>query len=256
MLNELNHKKEVILIVDDNPDMLEFLSIDLGQAYHVITESNPANTFNILKEEHIDLIISDVVMPEMDGFDLCEKIKTDLEYSHIPVILLTAKNTIQSKIEGLHSGADVYVEKPFDIEYLTAQVESLLKNRHKIKEYFTHAPLASIKNFATSKRDEAFLDQLNKCIHENLTNSELDVELLARKLNMSRPTLYRKINAVVKMSPNEVINLIKLKKAAELLQEGYRVNEVYEMVGFNSLTHFSRSFIKQFNITPSEFNKK
>lgn len=247
---------ETIMIVDDSEDILEFLSLDLGQTYNVLTAEDGSMALEMLKKETVSLVISDVMMPVMDGFELCEKIKSEVEFSHIPVILLTAKNTIQSKIEGLHSGADVYIEKPFSIEYLTAQIESMLKNRNKVKEYFANSPLASISSIAHSKKDVEFVENLGRYINENITNEDLDVDLIARHLNVSRPTLYRKIGSVTDMSPNEMINLTRLKKAAALLQEGYRVSEVYHMVGFNTPTQFGRNFQKQFNITPSEFIKK
>lgn len=247
---------ETLLLVDDNEDILEFLSLDLGQMYKIITAENGIKAIEILKRETVHLIISDVMMPEMDGFELCSAIKSDVETSHIPVILLTAKNTIQSKIEGLHSGADVYVEKPFSIEYLTAQIESLLKNRNKVKDYFANSPLASISTVAYSKKDIEFVEMLNKYINENITDHNLDVDHIAKHLNVSRPTLYRKISSVTNLSPNEMINLSRLKKAAELLRDGYRINEVCDMVGFSSATQFGRNFQKQFNITPSEFVKK
>lgn len=248
--------EESILIVDDSEDILEFLFLDLGQSFNVIPAENGFKALEILIKKQVNLIISDVMMPEMDGFELCEKIKSDIETSHIPIILLTAKNTIQSKIEGLHSGADVYIEKPFSIEYLTAQVESLLKNRHKVKEYFVKSPLAGISTIAHSKKDVEWMEELKKFINENITDTDLDVERIAKHFNVSRPTLYRKISSVANISPNEIINFARLKKAAELLRDGYRINEVYHMVGFNSSTQFGRNFQKQFDITPSEFVKK
>src|ERR1700754_2990083 len=124
----------VILLIDDNEEILDFLSGDLGDKYHVITTTSAVDALEILNKETVHLVISDVMMPEMDGFQLCKKIKTDIDYSHIPVILLTAKNTLQSKIEGLEHGADAYIEKPFSPEYLHVQISNLLINRDKIKD--------------------------------------------------------------------------------------------------------------------------
>src|SRR6478752_3350622 len=205
-------------------------------------------------EEILDFLISDIMMPGIDGYQLCKEIKTNIDYSHIPVILLTAKNTLQSKIEGLEHGADAYIEKPFSPEYLHVQIANLLINRNKIKEHFANSPLAHIKSMANSKADEEFLDQLNNIIYENIENTELDVEQLAKKMNMSRPTFYRKIKVVSDLTPNELINLARLKKAAELLAEGnYKIYEVAAMVGYNSQTNFGRSFLKQFGITPRDY---
>ena len=244
----------VILLVDDNEDILDFLSSDLCDKYQVFTALNGKEALEILNKEIVHLIISDVMMPVMDGFQLCREIKTNVDYSHIPVILLTAKNTLQSKIEGLEHGADAYIEKPFSPEYLHVQIANLLINRNKIKEHFANSPLAHIKSMANSKADEEFLEELNNIIYENIDNSALDVEQLAKKMNMSRPTFYRKIKVVSDLTPNELINLARLKKAAELLAEGnYKIYEVAEKVGYNSQTNFGRSFLKQFGITPRDY---
>jgi len=244
----------VILLVDDNEDILDFLSNDLCDKYQVFTAFNGKEALDILNKEIVHLIISDIMMPVMDGFRLCREIKTNVDHSHIPVILLTAKNTLQSKIEGLEYGADAYIEKPFSPEYLHVQIANLLINRNKIKEHFANSPLAHIKSMANSRADEEFLEQLNNIIYENIENSALDVEQLAKKMNMSRPTFYRKIKVVSDLTPNELINLARLKKAAELLAGGnYKIYEVAEKVGYNSQTNFGRSFLKQFGITPRDY---
>lgn len=246
-----------ILIVDDNPEILEFLSDDLSEKFSVFTASNALAAFDILHEQFIHLIISDVMMPEMDGFELCEKIKSDLEYSHIPIILLTAKDTIQSKIEGLNAGADVYIEKPFLIEYLNAQIESLLKNRTKIKQHFATQPLVQLKSIANNKSDEEFLERLKNVIEKNLEDSNLDVEKLSLLLNMSRTSLYRKIKSISDLSATEMINLSRLKKAVELMgKKKYTLSEIVDLVGYSSLNHLGRNFQKQFKMTASEYIKK
>jgi two-component system cell cycle response regulator len=197
------------------------------------------------------------MMPIIDGFELCSLIKSNFEFSHIPVILLTARNTLQSKIEGLELGADAYIEKPFSPEYLQVQIANLLTNRNKIKEYFASSPLVHIKSMAYSRADELFLERINEAILKNLGDSELDVEKLARFMNMSKPTLYRKIKSLSDLSPNEIINITRLKKAAELLVEGnYKIYEVANMVGYASQTNFGRNFLKQFGMTPSDYLSK
>jgi AraC-like DNA-binding protein len=197
------------------------------------------------------------MMPVIDGFELCRLIKSNFEFSHIPVILLTARNTLQSKIEGLELGADAYIEKPFSPEYLQVQIANLLTNRNKIKEYFASSPLVHIKSMAYSRADELFLERINETILKNLGDTELDVEKLARFMNMSKPTLYRKIKSLSDLSPNEIINITRLKKAAELLVEGnYKIYEVANMVGYASQTNFGRNFLKQFGMTPSDYLSK
>ncbi|MCW3089923.1 MAG: DNA-binding response regulator [Ferruginibacter sp.] len=246
--------KPVILIVDDNEQILEFISEDLSEKYTVIKAVNGQLALDVLAKEPVNLVISDVMMPVMDGFELCRNIKSNFEFSHIPVIMLTAKNTLQSKIEGLELNADAYIEKPFSPEHLQVQITNLLSNRGIIKEYFASSPLVHIKTMAYSKSDEHFLAELNEAIYKNLENPELHVDQLADTMHMSRATFYRKIKAISNLSPNELINIARLKKAAELLAEDdYKIYEVSEKVGFSSQTQFARNFFKEFAISPSEY---
>lgn len=249
--------KPVLLLVDDNEEILDFLSEELNEKYTIFTALNGREALEVLRNEAIHLVISDIMMDVMDGFELCKKIKTDFEYSHIPVILLTAKNNLQSRIEGLEIGADAYIEKPFSPEHLQVQIANLLSNRNKIKDYFAKSPLVHIKSMAYSKADEIFLEHLNEVIQKNLENTDLDVDHLARIMNMSRPTLYRKIKSISDLTPNELINITRLKKAAELLAENnYKIYEVSDMVGYNSQNNFGRNFLKQFGMTPTEYQNQ
>lgn len=251
---ESNSEKAAILIVDDNEDILEFLSDDLGEYYSIFTASDGVEALSILNNQVVHLVISDVMMPEMDGIELCEKIKSGFELSHIPVILLTAKNTLQAKVEGLNTGADAYIEKPFSPEHLAAQVRSLLNNRNKIKEYFAHSPLAHIKSMAHSKMDEEFLEKMNGFIVGHISDITLDVDHLATAMNMSRATFYRKVKSISNLSPNEMINISRLKKAVELMNTRmFPLTEIAERVGYQSLTQLGRNFQKQFGLTPSEY---
>jgi two-component system cell cycle response regulator len=248
--------KPVILLVDDNEEILDFLSEELCEKYTILKAFNGQEALNVLQQEAIHLVVSDVMMEIMDGFELCKRIKTDFEYSHIPVVLLTAKNSLQSKIEGLEIGADAYIEKPFSPEHLQVQIANLISNRNKIKDYFAKSPLVHIKSMAYSRADEIFLENLNEVIQKNLENTELDVEHLAKVMNMSRPTLYRKIKAISDLTPNELIHISRLKKAAELLATtDFKVYEIADMVGYTSQNNFGRSFLKQFGMPPTEYQK-
>ena len=248
--------KPVLLLVDDNEDILDFLTEELSERYTIFKALDGQEALDVLKQEAIQLVVSDVMMDVMDGFELCRQIKTNFEYSHIPVILLTAKSSLQSKIEGLEIGADAYIEKPFSPEHLQVQIANLLSNRNKIKDYFAKSPLVHIKSMAYSKADEDFLETLNNVIHKNLENTELDVDHLAKIMNMSRPTLYRKIKAISDLTPNELINISRLKKAAELLATtDYKVYEIADMVGYTSQNNFGRSFLKQFGMPPTDYQK-
>jgi two-component system, cell cycle response regulator len=248
--------KPTILLVDDNEEILEFLEEELAEKYTLCKALSAELALPILQNESIQLIISDVMMPGMDGFEFCRVIKADVEHSHIPIILLTAKNTLQSKIDGLEIGADAYVEKPFSPQFLQAQIANLLVNRNKIRDYFANSPLVHIKSMAYSRADETFLEMLHESIEKNMADTELDVEKIAKIMAMSRPTLYRKIKAISNLTPNELIHITRLKKAAELLAEGtYKMYEITEKVGYQSQTNFSRSFLKQFGMTPTEYSQ-
>lgn len=243
----------IILLVEDNEEILDFIESNLDDSYTILKTRNGQEALDLLRHEMVDLIVSDVMMPVMDGFEFCKLIKSDVELSHLPCILLTAKNTLQAKLEGLELGADVYIEKPFSPKHLKMQIASLLANRNKIKAYFANSPLAHLKTIAHTKSDERFLDKVNQVIVEHLQDTELDVDRLAKYMNMSRPTFYRKINAISDLTPNDLINLTRLKKAAELMSEGHNVNEVSEIVGYSSPKIFSKNFEKQFGMMPSEY---
>ena len=244
----------LILLVDDEEDILEFLERILNSRYAILKAANGKEALKILETEAVQLVISDVMMPDMDGFALCKIIKSTIDYSHVPVILLTAKNTIQAKVEGLELGADAYIEKPFSKEHLLAQISSLLKNRNMMREFFASSPLVHIKTMAHTRSDEKFLETLHDTISKHMDDPDLDVEKLAKSMMMSRITLYRKIKALSDLSPIELINISRLKRAAELLAAGeHRIYEISDMVGFSSQSNFARNFQKQFNMTPTEY---
>jgi ligand-binding sensor domain-containing protein/signal transduction histidine kinase/DNA-binding response OmpR family regulator len=250
----LDSSKPEILLVEDNNEILEFICKEISSEYLVHKAHNGAEALELIKEGNIQLVISDIMMPVMDGLELCKRMKTNLEYSHIPLILLTAKNSLHARIEGLETGADAYIEKPFDFDHLYAQMSNLLVNRNKIKDHFANSPFTHIKSIGYTKADKNFLEKLKQVIDENLTNIDIDVEHLAKIMNMSRPTFYRKIKALSNLTPRELIQITRLKKAAELLSsENYRVYEVAGMVGYSLQTNFARDFHKQFGMTPTEY---
>src|SRR5690606_20308248 len=219
--------RSTILVVDDHVEILDLIVDDLSEHYEVLQAENGKQALDVLNNQQVHLIVSDIMMPEMDGYELCQRIKSDVAHSHIPIILLTAKNTLKSKIEGLEQGADAYIEKPFSPEHLQAQIGSLLANRNKIRAYFANSPWASLNSMAHTKADELFLDELNALIETHMGDAGFDVEHLAEKMHMSRPTLYRKIKAISNLTPNDLINVARLKKAAQLLSEGrYKIYEV------------------------------
>ena len=244
----------LILLVDDEELILSVLEVTLEGHYAILKARNGKEALTALDNETVHLVICDVMMPEMDGFELCRQIKSKIEYAQIPVILLTAKNALEAKVIGLEMGADAYIEKPFSEDHLLAQIASLLYNRNKIREFFTTSPLAFIHTAGQNKDEEQFLKQLGQTIADNLEDPALDVEKLAGLMMMSRITLYRKVKGLSDCSPAELITISRLKKAAELLAEGEnRIYEIADKVGFSSAGSFTRNFLRQFNMTPTEY---
>jgi len=249
--------KKHILLVEDNTEIMHFLFQELRSDYQVYTAGTGVEALAVLNRKNIHLMISDVMMPEMDGFELCNRVKSDINFSHIPIILLTAKSSVHAKIEGLELGADAYIEKPFSPMHVKAQINSLLLNRTKIMRHFAISPGAEINTIAPSKADDILLNKLNNIILENLDNADLDVDGLASMLHMSRRNLYRKIKAVSGISPQEMIILIRLKKAAEMLRSAdMKIYEIAMLTGFKSPDTFTRNFMKQFGVLPTEYAKK
>lgn len=245
-----------ILIVEDNEDLRQFLSRQLQRQYLIHLAENGLKAIGILKKREIQLIITDLMMPEMDGIELCKHIKKNIETSHIPVIILTAKATIESKIEGTEIGADAYLEKPFSFEYLSVLIKNLIDNRALLKANFTRQPFSTSIEIAHSKTDEKFLSAINEIIQKNLENPDFSIDELAQALSISRSGFHRKLKGISALTPNDYIKLIRLKKAAELLRDGQlRVNEICDKVGFNSPSYFSKCFQEQFGMLPSDFAK-
>lgn len=252
---------EHILVIDDNREILELLSEIFEDNYIVRTAENAESGQAILDNEMIHLIISDVMMPEIDGFELCKRLKSDVNYCHIPIILLTSKNTFNAQIEGLENGADAYIQKPFSQLLLQTQVSNLLKNRLKIKDHFASSPFEDVRVMAHSKTDELFLKKLDDYIRFNLRDPDLDVDQLAYHMNMSRPTFYRKIKSLSALAPKELIDITRLKKAASLIAENqFTLYEIGNKVGYRSQSVFTKNFQRYFKLSPRDYlnslNKK
>lgn len=246
-----------VMVVDDNEEILYFLNDRLSHKFNVITASNGQEALEKLTSNNVHLIISDVMMPVIDGLELCTQVKNNLEYSHIPVILLTAKNDLDSKIKGLEAGADAYLEKPFSFNYLVAQASNLLSNREKEREAFAKRPFFPVYNLKMNKSDEEFMNRVLEQIQANISDENFNVERLAELLHMSRSVLHKKIKNLVHMVPVDFIRVIRLKKAAELIQEGKNsIAEISVMVGVSSPSYFSKLFQKQFGVTPKVFSMK
>lgn len=245
-----------LLIVEDDRGMQSFLRRIFAAQYTVRVASDAQQALRILDSDGIDLILSDVVMPGMDGVALCRMLKARIEYCHIPIVLLSAKSDVASKVEGLGAGADAYVEKPFSCDYLLAQVATILQNLLIVKNSFMQQPLAGLGAVARGHADRDFLERIDDIILRNLDDEQFNLDRFAGELRMSRSSLHRKIKGLTRMTPNDLIRLVRLKKAAEmLLGSDYRVNEICYMVGFSSPSYFARCFQRQFGVLPKEFAK-
>ena len=255
-LINIGNQEASLLIVEDTREMLDFLLKNLGQKFKVFGATNGKEALAVLEDTSIDIILSDVAMPEMDGFELLYNIRSDKMLCHIPVILLSAQSNVNSKIAGLEYGADAYIEKPFSINHVAATIDSLLKNRRLLFERFSSMPNLNYGKGGIKAGDAEWLEQLTDIIKKNLTNEKFTVDVLAAEMAVSRSNLRRKIIGVTGLAPNDYIRLVRLKVAAELLQEGkYRINEVCYLVGFSSHSYFSSCFQKQFGVLPKDFAK-
>ena len=249
--------RPVILIVEDEEEMRRFIARELAEQYQVAEAANGKEALAFIRQQTVNLIVSDVMMPLMDGFELCNEVKNDVSISHIPFILLTAQHNLQSRLKGLNTGADAYMEKPFSIELLLAQVNNLLKSREQLGKAYLEKPQTPIRSLAVSAADDLFLNKLNAYLETHLNQPALSVETLAGEMHMSTSNLYRKIKGLSGLSPNDFIRITRLKKAISLMQQGEnRINEIAYQVGFSSPAYFSTCFQKQYGKTPTEYLKQ
>ncbi|MCI1779628.1 MAG: response regulator, partial [Bacteroidales bacterium] len=254
---DIRNKIYTILITEDNTDMRNYLKTLFDKDYEIITATDGRTAYEKLSERKTDLVISDIMMPGIDGIELCKKIKTNIEFSHIPVILLTAKVDPVDKIEGYRNFADAYIEKPFDEDILKTQVKSIILNREKLKENFIKQPTSLISSIASSDADKTFLNKITSIINKNINDPSFSVDALASDLCMGRSNFYNKVKAVSGTTPNELLKIMRLKNAALLLAKRKgNINEISYMVGFSSPSYFAKCFLQQFGLNPSEYMKK
>lgn len=249
--------RESILIVEDNADIRQYLSRELGKSYRTLEAENGEEALNILKEQEIDLILTDVMMPVMDGLKLCKHIKQNLYTCHIPVIMLSAKTDLKEQIEGLQMGADDYIPKPFSMALVTTKIRNLFRTRHRAIEHYSNSLEIEPEKVALNPLDEELLKKAVEVVEKHLDDVGFSTDEFAREMFMSRSNLHLKMKALTGESTNEFIRKIRFNKACKLLKEGrYTVSEVSTMVGFNTASYFATSFKKYFGCLPSEYGKK
>jgi len=245
--------KYSLLIVEDNVELLDFLSAVFGNHYNVYRAANGIEGLEIIEQQDINIVISDIAMPKKDGYELCKEIKTEERYSHIPVILLTAKTTPEDSIKGYQLGADAYVSKPFDINILEAQVAAVLANREELKLRFRKSVEIVPSEVTTTAADEKFLSRILTIVEENLSDNEFSVEKLAVLYGMPKINITKKIKSLTGENTRIFIRDVRLNRAYQLLRTGrYSVVEVMYEVGFLDVKHFRSSFKSKFNMNPSE----
>ncbi|QIL40255.1 response regulator [Pedobacter sp. HDW13] len=247
-------KKYSILLVEDNEDVRTFIKQALNQSYNIYECENGATGLACALDLIPDLIISDVMMPVMDGLELCRKLKTDESTSHIPVVLLTARSAYVHQVNGLENGADAYIMKPFNLKILELNIQNLLSARETIKQKFAQVITLEPKNMVINTTEQNFLSKIIQVIEDRIADPDFDVPTLSSEIGMSQPVLYKKIRALTDLSVNDFIKSIRIKRAAQLLKQGAgNISEIAYSVGFNDRKYFSSEFKKHFGKTPSEF---
>ena len=258
MEDELLHStKKKILIIEDNEDLRMLIAESLSDEFQVMQAGDGVESLKLIEHTDFDLIISDIMMPNKDGISLCNDIKGDMNTSHIPVILLTAKTSLESKIEGVDSGADLYFEKPVDLTYLKLSIQNIFRNRRQLKEHYAKNYYADSCELSSNEQDNKFLKQFIAFIEANMDQSEMDINQIAGELSMSRSKLYTKVKSLTGKSVVEFVLNCRLRKAAKLIiEENMTMREVMMHIGIESQAYFTNSFKKVFGETPTAFAAK
>jgi len=244
----------LLLFVDDNSDIRKFIRSGFEDDFRIIDADNGLKALELAKSSLPDIIISDIMMPEMNGIELCNHLKDYLDTSHIPVVLLTAKTNVESEIEGLKTGADAYLKKPFKLDVLKQQILNIYTQREKLKSRFRQEIILQPSDVTVTSADEEFLQRAMDLIEEHMSDAEFNVEALVKEMYISRSKLYLKVKALTGQSTSEFIRTIRLKRAVQLLEKSdYTIKEIMFMTGFNTASYFSKCFKKQYGIVPSEY---
>ncbi|NJK86830.1 MAG: response regulator transcription factor [Bacteroidales bacterium] len=252
--NEKDEDIPEILVVEDNNELRSFLSKELESKYKVIQAENGKTGIELAFLKIPDLVVSDIVMPEFNGIELCKKIKSDVRTSHIPIILLTAKSEINDQIEGIEKGADAYITKPFNIKFLFVQIDNLIKSRRELYARFSHEVYLMPNKMANNELDNKFIQEAMDYIIRNIANNSLNVDGLADHLNLSRSNVYRKIKALTGKSIVEFIRIIRLKEAIKMMEtKKYTLAEIAYQTGFTSPAYFTKTFKDEYGKPPSEY---
>jgi YesN/AraC family two-component response regulator len=243
--------------VEDNEELRDFIVQSLQPSYNVLESENGLKGLSVANENVPDIIVSDVTMPEMNGFELCYKLKHTETTNHIPVIMLTAMASHLHQVDGLEAGADVYITKPFSIQVLELSIRNLLQGREELKQKYSRQIMLNPRKLETTSPEEKFLNKLMQLIEDNMEEPEFNVTSLVDHIGMSQTVLYKKIKVLTGLSITDFIKSQRLKRAAQLLKDNHmNIAEVAYAVGFNDRKYFSKEFRKQFGVAPSDYQQK
>jgi YesN/AraC family two-component response regulator len=256
-LKKLQARKNFnVLIVDDDPEIAGYITSELGEWYHFDSARNGKDALKKLLVGNFDLVISDIVMPEMDGIELLKSIKTNTNISDIPVILLTSKSEVSDRLEGFKKGADAFLAKPFSMEELHILIDNLVSNVRRLRGKFSGVQdqTGKVEKVEVMGNNDLLMDRIMKCVNQNLSNPDFNVEKLTVDVGISRAQLHRKMKEITGISTGEFIRNLRMEQAARLIVKGdVNITQVAYAVGFNNQTHFSTVFKKHFGVTPKEY---
>jgi len=255
-IEETKNKKYTILIAEDNVELMAFIRNLLTSQYELVEALDGTTAWSLVQSKSPDLILSDVLMPGLSGYELCRQVKQHPEFSHIPVILLTAKSTINDQLEGLEQGADVYICKPFHVEYLRLTIKNLFMSRDRLRQYYStpQTPEQKVSPVILNIHDQKIMDKLTQILERELANPDLNINFIAQNLGFSRTVFYRKIKGLTDMSPIDFLRSYRLRRAAEMIVENsLSLNDIAINTGFNYYPYFSKSFKKHFGVSPKDY---
>lgn len=253
--NILDENKKIILLIDDNPDMINYMRLILQDEYSIIEAGKGDIGIELSVKFLPDIIICDIMMPGIDGFEVCKTLKENMFTSHIPIILLTACSLDEQKAQGFESGADAYIAKPFNAQLLKVRIHRLIENRQKVKDSFTSNLLSDSKKTTLADIEQSFINKFQEYVENNITNPDLNIVEIAQHMGLSRSQLYRKIKSITEYSPNEFIRILRLKYSAHMLISGIPISEIAYKSGFSSASYFTKCFKEFYKISPTDFMK-
>ena len=257
VLEEREEELPLLLFVDDNTDIRKFIKEGFQNDFRIIEAEDGVQAYEMAISSLPDIIVSDVIMPNKDGIELCEELKTNALTSHIPIVLLTAKSASEDELEGLKTGADAYVIKPFKLDILRTQLLNIYLQRERLKKRFRQEVILQPEDVTVTSADEEFLKKAMSIIEDHMSDAEFNVEALVKAMYISRSKLYLKLKALTGQSTSEFMRTVRLKRAVQLLEKSdYTIKEIMYMTGFNTASYFSKCFKKQFGIVPSEYLRK